>query len=107
MSFPKTLTEMEEQGYRRAEYSRCKGCYAAMEWWTTPMGGRIPMDPMGHPDSAAISHFATCSHHHMFRKPPQPVRRVPKPDAQPQPMLFEDNRTQAEDYDGAAHRRKR
>jgi hypothetical protein len=108
MSFPKTQTEMLQQGYVRYEYSRCKGCYASIEWWTTPMGERIPMDPMTHPNDRAVSHFATCTHQHLFRKPPQTVRRVPKPNAEPQPMLFgETPTTQAEDYDGQSRQRKR
>jgi hypothetical protein len=107
MSFPKTMADMERQGYRRAEYSRCRGCYDSIEWWSTPMGQRIPMDPMATRESAAVSHFSTCKQVDLFRKPPQPVRRVPKPDAKPQPMLFSEVITQAEDYDGHRQQRKK
>jgi hypothetical protein len=105
MAFPKTMADMERQGYRRIEYSRCKGCFDSIEWWQTPMGERIPMDPMAVRDSAAITHFSTCKQVDLFRKPPQPVRRVPKPNAVPQPMLFSEPITQAEDYDGQTRQR--
>jgi hypothetical protein len=71
MPFPKDREAMEKQGYRREFYSRCRGCHAAMEWWYSPAGKRLPMDPMEHPDTPAISHFATCPEAQKFRKEPQ------------------------------------
>jgi hypothetical protein len=70
MPFPETREAMEDAGYKRGCYSRCRGCKRPMEWWTTPTGKRIPMDPMDHPDSAAISHFATCPEAGRFKKEP-------------------------------------
>jgi hypothetical protein len=69
MTFPATLAAMEEAGYRRNNYSRCKGCLAPIEWWTTPTRSRIPMEPMPLPDSLAVSHWARCPHEKDFRRP--------------------------------------
>lgn len=68
MSFPRTRAEMETAGYSLNEYTRCKGCMRLMEFWNTPDGKRIPMDPMDQPESAATSHFATCPEAHRFRR---------------------------------------
>jgi len=76
--FPSTLFALEQSGYRRECYSRCKGCERPMEWWETPGGKRIPMDPMVQPGDAAVAHFATCPKAAEFRKkkPPQAVKPV-------------------------------
>ena len=59
---------LERAGWKRNNYSRCSGCRAPVEWWTTPKGSRMPMDPMPDPWSAVVSHFATCPHAGLFRK---------------------------------------
>lgn len=69
MSLPKTRAELETAGYKVSNYGRCSGCRAAIEWWTTPIGARAPMNPMPHPESEVISHFATCPNANQFRKP--------------------------------------
>jgi|HubBroStandDraft_6_1064221.scaffolds.fasta_scaffold426605_2 hypothetical protein len=66
--FPATRTKLEEAGYTRSNYSRCGGCRAAIEWWQTPKAKSIIMNPMPDPESAAISHFATCPEAKKFRK---------------------------------------
>jgi hypothetical protein len=68
MPFPATLEALEQAGYRRSNYSRCKGCRAPIEWWWTPSHESIPMETMAHPDSAAISHWARCPNAKDFRK---------------------------------------
>jgi hypothetical protein len=72
MPFPVTLRAMQEAGYKRQSYSRCKGCKQPMEWWTTPTGARIPMEPMPLDDSPAVSHWATCPKAADFRRSQQP-----------------------------------
>lgn len=68
MPFPATREAMEAEGYLRGCYSRCRGCNRPMEFWRTPAGKMIPMDPMDQPDSEAVSHFATCPNATQFRK---------------------------------------
>jgi hypothetical protein len=84
MPFPATCQAMQEAGYRRTSYSRCKGCLAPIEWWTTPDHKNLPMEPMPQPESEAISHWTRCPHAEEFRRPPC------KTDHSPQPtLLFE------------------
>jgi hypothetical protein len=68
MPFPKTRKEMEEKGYTRKSYARCRGCGDSMEFWITPTGHNIPMDPMPMEDSPAVSHYVRCPKAQTFRK---------------------------------------
>jgi hypothetical protein len=70
MPFPATRKEMEEQGYRCKSYTRCRGCNDSMEFWSTPKGGSIPMNPMPYADSPAVSHYVNCPKAKAFRKRP-------------------------------------
>jgi hypothetical protein len=72
MRFPGTRAEMQLAGYSLNEYTRCRGCKRLMEFWNTPNGKRVPMNPMPEPQSAAVSHFSDCPEAQQFRKPPQP-----------------------------------
>jgi len=68
MAFPKTKGEMITQGYKPAGTTAlCRGCQARIEFWLTPQGKNIPMDPMPADDSTATSHFATCPQAGKFR----------------------------------------
>jgi len=67
MAFPKNADEMTAQGYRLDNASVCRGCGAEIEWWTTPKGKPIPMDPMVRGSSKAVSHWATCPEAPSFR----------------------------------------
>jgi hypothetical protein len=67
MAFPKTLDEMTAAEYAFSNDALCKGCGEDIEWWTTPSGKKIPMDPMPRGTSAAISHWATCVEAKSFR----------------------------------------
>ena len=68
MSFPYNYSEMKTQGYAFLSMDSCRGCGRAIEFWRTPAGKSIPMDPMDQPDSPAISHFATCTKASQFRR---------------------------------------
>jgi hypothetical protein len=68
MAFPKTLDEMKAAGYKFDNDATCRGCGADIEWWITPRGRKIPMDPMTKGASQAVSHFATCNDSESFRK---------------------------------------
>jgi hypothetical protein len=62
MPFPKTDTELAAQGYSFNSRGRCKGCNAEMEWWNTPKGKLIPLDP-----GTLEPHWATCPVADRFR----------------------------------------
>lgn len=57
MPFPKTEQEFADQGYRFKERSVCRyeGCSAEIEWWETPNGRMMPLDP-----GTLEPHWATC-----------------------------------------------
>ena len=68
MNFPTTRKSLEEAGYEHTSNAHCRGCGAAMEFWSTPHGRSMPMDLMPQEDSPAISHFATCPEAPRFRR---------------------------------------
>ena len=68
MAFPKTLDEMNAARYKFDNYATCSGCGADIEWWITPRGSKLPMDPMERGVSPATAHFATCPESDSFRK---------------------------------------
>ena len=68
MPFPKTLDELKSAGYVFSNHATCRGCGADIEWWSTPKGSKICMDPMERGSSPAISHFATCPDAGSFRR---------------------------------------
>jgi hypothetical protein len=63
MAFPKTDQELKEQGYQFQGTSICKGCGRKMEWYATPRGKRIPLDP-----GTRDAHFTTCPKAKDFRR---------------------------------------
>lgn len=67
MPFPKTMQDMINQQYKFDDYAVCKGCGEDIEWWSTPRGKKIPMNPMESGSSEAISHFSTCTEAESFR----------------------------------------
>lgn len=67
MGFPRTLKEMKEYGYKFSGDATCKGCQEDIEFWETPRGKKIPMDPMPMENSAAIAHWTTCENAPLFR----------------------------------------
>lgn len=68
MAFPKTLDEMAPAGYSMDNDAVCRGCGDEIEWWITPTGKKIPMNPMKAGSDAAIAHWATCTERDTFRK---------------------------------------
>jgi len=68
MPFPKNRLAMANAGYKPLPSGNCRGCNQAIEFWQTPAGKQIPMNPMETEDSPAITHFATCSKAAEFRK---------------------------------------
>jgi len=67
IGFPKNIMEMKAQGYRFDNDAICRGCGEDIEWWITPRGKKIPMNPMPESNAEAIAHWATCSDAPLFR----------------------------------------
>jgi len=63
MPFPKTDTELKEAGYSFNNRSHCKGCGAEIEWWDTPKGKMMPLDP-----GTMEPHWGTCPKAKDFRR---------------------------------------
>lgn len=55
--FPKTDTGLKAQGYTYKSPGKCRGedCGEEIEWWETPKGKMIPLDP-----GTMEPHWATC-----------------------------------------------
>ena len=68
MAFPKTLDEMTAAGYVFDNHAECRGCGDAIEWWKTPNGKSIPINPMDRGTAEAVAHWATCRESDSFRK---------------------------------------
>lgn len=68
MAFPANRVEMVERGYSLFERTTCRGCSVPMEFWNTPNGHKMPMNPMPDDHTAAVSHYATCPDANSFRK---------------------------------------
>jgi hypothetical protein len=71
MEFPHTRAELLSGGYQPpTKLSTCKGCNQSIEWWKTPRGKSIPMQPMIYENSPATPHWQTCPNANDFRKAP-------------------------------------
>jgi hypothetical protein len=68
MAFPSNLAEMKTFGYKFLDYAVCRECGSDIEFWLTPRGKKIPMDPMTRDADKATAHFATCPDAPLFRK---------------------------------------
>jgi hypothetical protein len=68
MPFPRTLDELKAAGYRFDNEATCRGCGDDLEWWISPTGKKIPINPMSAGTSLATAHWATCSESDSFRK---------------------------------------
>ena len=65
MPFPRTETELAEQGYKYQRTEKCKGpmCGAMIAWFLTPKGRWIPLT-----EGTLEPHWATCPDKDKFRK---------------------------------------
>jgi hypothetical protein len=63
-----TRLELVRDGYaQKTQSAVCKGCSADIEWWKTPKGKSIPMDPMPDERSRAVAHWTTCPNRKQFK----------------------------------------
>ena len=66
MPFPETTDELVKAGYRFDNGANSRGCGAAIEWWITPRGKKMPLDVDS--DGNVESHWANCPEAKNFRK---------------------------------------
>ncbi len=64
---PRTRLQLCEAGYIFQGSDTCR-CGKRIEWWRTPKLRNAPYNPMPEPNSAAMSHFVTCTERSIFRK---------------------------------------
>ena len=64
-SFPKTKEQLIATGYRLERQSVCRSqkCARMIEWWLTPRGKYLPLDP-----ETYQPHWTTCPDAEPFRK---------------------------------------
>jgi hypothetical protein len=67
MGFPTTIGSAVKRGFSYQGPGKCKACGAALDWWKTPSGKKMPTDSS---DVEFKSHFATCPHADQFRRKP-------------------------------------
>jgi hypothetical protein len=63
MPFPRTDIDLTAQGYEYESKTRCRGCGAEIEFWRTPKGKHMPLDP-----GTLEPHWAHCPKAEAFRK---------------------------------------
>jgi len=63
MAFPQTENDLVAAGYRFDNHARCRGCGAEIEWWITPRGKKMPLDP-----GTMAPHWGTCPKAKDFKK---------------------------------------
>lgn len=66
MGYPESREELEAAGFRFDAMGRCRGarCRADIEWWYSPKGKRIPLNP-----DDKTGHHTTCPDVAQFNKP--------------------------------------
>lgn len=65
MGFPKTKEQLIAKGYRLERQSVCRGpnCGQMIEWWTTPNGKFVPLNPKTYQP-----HWSNCPDSGQLRK---------------------------------------
>ncbi len=63
MSFPRTDTDLVARGYTFEAKTKCRGCNARIEFWLTPKGKHIPLNP-----GTMEPHWSSCPRARDFRK---------------------------------------
>jgi hypothetical protein len=61
MALPNTLDDLKAAGWVFKNTSTCKGCGEDVEWWDSPTGSHVPLNPMPRGTSLAVQHRNTCT----------------------------------------------
>lgn len=80
MAIPEKREDLEALGYVFDNDARCRGCGAAIEWWITPKGKKMPMSVKEARDPAKgalapiesfrrVPHWTDCPNAEDFRRP--------------------------------------
>lgn len=82
MKWPATRNELYRAGYQR-EFEiptrPCKRCNTSIEFWRTPEGKLMPLEPSPENKNEMLCHYATCPHADEFRK----EKKIEKESMQP------------------------
>lgn len=65
MAIPDKRADLESFGYSKLNDSQCK-CGAAIEWWATPRGKKMPF--FVQKDGTLIPHWSNCPNAADFRR---------------------------------------
>jgi len=74
MKFPASSDELKAAGYEYDNDAVCRGCQAAIEWWITPNGKKMPMSVakagpvLKTSAEVRIPHWSDCPNAQDFRK---------------------------------------
>ena len=85
---PYNRKEMLRAGYKLLSGSTCKGCGAAIEWWQSTHGSKLPFDLAAGELDQAVTHWKTCPKADEFSgsKRSAPQVSAPAPAAQRPPV---------------------
>jgi hypothetical protein len=74
MNFPATSAALKASGWEYDNDSECRGCGAAIEWWITPKGKKMPMSVKNESTihevkrDVRMPHWSDCPNAGDFRK---------------------------------------
>lgn len=69
MAIPDKRIDLIAFGYSKLNDSHCSGCGAAIEWWETPRGKKMPFRISYDTGSEVLtSHFSDCPKAAQFRR---------------------------------------
>lgn len=69
MPIPNRRDDLQSFGYSFSNLSRCRGCNAEIEWWSTPAGNKMPFTvTRADGVDVLIPHWSNCPKADQFRK---------------------------------------
>ena len=72
MAIPNQRSDLESFGYKPLDEGFCRGCRAAIEWWLTPNGHKMPFGVhVKDGVETLMPHHAECPNVDQFRRPKQ------------------------------------
>jgi len=68
MPLPANADQMRMESYRFADHACCDACGEPVEWWISPQGRNILMNPMPTTETRDRLHAAVCGKRGSLRK---------------------------------------